>query len=132
MLKLNFSLSKNVDSIKKYLLNPELFVEVHPMIWKMQDLGDGKFKVFEKVKLGLLPYSFTYIARITELENKVIITATIMGITKISMDFQFTEHANSTTVEETIAIQSPLPVKSFMHNLFRTQHDILFKAIDAH
>lgn len=89
MTEFTFKISTDIATIKQYLIDVEKFVSVHPLIYKMTDLGQGKYKVFEKVKIGFFPYNFTYKATITHNDNSVNINASIMGLTKLSMQFTF-------------------------------------------
>lgn len=130
MMELIFKIPKDKNSIKHYLTNEEKFVSVHPLIFRMQNLGKGRFKVFEKVDIGFIPYRFTYYALITQDGDKVNIEATVMGITKIYMDFTFSEEDNMTLIKEIITIKSPFPIKNFMYKLLKEQHQILFNNIE--
>jgi len=132
MIRLTFVLRKDANSIKNYLINTDKFVEVHPLIYKMQALGEGNYKVYEKVKFGVIPYKFTYRAAITYDDTTVTIRATIMRINRITMTFSFKENDGQTTVDENITIQTPWPIRKYMHRLFSDQHELLFRAIDNH
>ncbi|MEO6130587.1 MAG: hypothetical protein ABIQ02_01975 [Saprospiraceae bacterium] len=75
MTEFTFKVRKDVITIKQYLTNIERFVNVHPMIYKMTALGENKYKVFEKVMIGIIPYNFTYKAFITHDKDSVKIDA---------------------------------------------------------
>ena len=66
MTEFIFKVKKDIIIIKQQLTIVENFVNVHPLIYKMTDLGGNKYKVFEKIKIGVIPYRFTYKATITD------------------------------------------------------------------
>jgi carbon monoxide dehydrogenase subunit G len=130
MKKLTFKVQKDVNTVKDYLSDAEKFVSVHPLIYKMKHLGENKYKVFEKIDIGNIPYRFTYMAYFTIDENSVRIDAQVMGLTKIAIHFSFSEKGGYTQITENLEINSILPIKSFMYSLFEKQHQIMFNTIE--
>jgi carbon monoxide dehydrogenase subunit G len=130
MTELKFRIYKDKNTIIHYLTDADKFVSVHPLIYKMENSGKNRYKVFEKVDFGFIPYRFTYYALITHDIDHVKIVATVMGITKISMVFTFLEEGGLTIIKEKITVKSPLPIKNYMVELFRKQHQILFSNIE--
>lgn len=110
----------------------QLFVTVHPIIYRISSLGDNQYKVFEKIMLGPIPVSFTYKAAVASdnLQNTVTIVATVMQMTKIDMQFHIEQEDEYCTVTETITFKSPLPVHGVMKSVFKKQHNKLFENID--
>ncbi len=129
-MQLEFKIKKDKKFIIKNLIDADRFVSAHPLIYRMKKVGENKYKVYEKVTFGVIPYYFTYFATILNRENEVKIDAVVMKLTKISMIILLTEDDTLTTVTETIKIQSPLPIKGFMYALFKKQHKILFQNIE--
>ena len=129
---LTFKLTKPAEQIFDCLADVNKFVSVHPIINRIDALGDNQYFVYESLKLGFIPYSFTYPATIERnIENKTItINATIMKLTKVELVFKISQHASYSLVEETITFRSPLPVKSIMKKVFTEQHQKLFKNIE--
>jgi carbon monoxide dehydrogenase subunit G len=129
---LTFKLTKPAEQIFDCLTDVNKFVSVHPIINRIDALGDNQYFVYESLKLGFIPYSFTYPATIERnIENKTItINATIMKLTKVELVFKISQHASYSLVEETITFRSPLPVKSIMKKVFTEQHQKLFKNIE--
>lgn len=131
-MQLSFNVQKPADVIFNYLTDMQLFASVHPVITKMEEIGNNRYKVYEKFMLGPVPYSFTYAAEVASnaSENSITINATVMKLTKIEMQFQIKEHDGYCIVHENIAFKSPLPVKGIMSKVFKTQHRKLFENID--
>jgi carbon monoxide dehydrogenase subunit G len=130
MIELTFKVSKDISTITQHLTDVEKFVSVHPLIYKMTDLGENTYKVFEKIKMGIIPYRFTYRATITHDHNSVKMNASVMGLTKLSMHFTFQREGNVTIINERLTVQSVLPIKNFMVKLISKQHQEMFKNID--
>jgi carbon monoxide dehydrogenase subunit G len=132
-MELTFKIKKSPDYIFDYLTNMQKFVIVHPVITKIHKNNDDSYLVYETLKLGFIPFSFTYTVTIDSLltNNTVIMRATIMKLTKIEMKFVLKQDNDFTIVEENILFKSPLPIKSVMQNIFKKQHQQLFKNIEA-
>lgn len=130
MTDLVFRTSKDEDTVKRYLTNADLFVSAHPLIYKMERTGENRYRVFEKINTWFFPYRFTYDALITHDANEVEIKATVLGMTTILMAFVISKDGNSTVVKESICVKSPLPIKNYIHSLFKKQHGIFFRNME--
>ena len=95
MTEFIFKVKKDIIIIKQQLTNVENFVNVHPLIYKMTNLVGNKYMVCEKIKMGAIPFRFTYKAFIPYNKDSVKIVATIMGMTTISMFFTFLRRRKS-------------------------------------
>ncbi len=131
-MELSFRLNKPSDLIFDYLTDMQKFVSVHPVISKIDKTGNDSYLVYETLKLGFIPFSFTYPVTIEQnpLDKTVIIRATVMKLTKIEINFILKTDNDFTVVEETIQFKSPLPIKFVMQRIFRKQHTQLFKNIE--
>ena len=131
-MKLIFKINKPLDTVFEYLSNMQKFASVHPIISKIDSLTENNYLVYETLKIGLIPFSFTYPVTIEYNFNTKNITfkAVVMKLTKIEMNFILNTENNATIINENITIKSPLPIKSIMQNVFRKQHTILFKNIE--
>ena len=131
-MELSFRINKTSDFIFDYLTDMQKFVSVHPVITKINKTGNDSYLVYETLKIGSIPLSFTYPVTIESkpLDNMVIIRATVMKITRIEMTFIVRADSGFTIVEESIEFKSPLPVKSIMRAIFKKQHEQLFKNIE--
>jgi len=132
-MNLSFKVNKPVEAVFEYLADMQKFVSVHPVIYKMDRLSQNHFKVYETLSLLFIPVSFTYTATVDHnaIDRTVVIRATVMKVTKIEMSYKLTSQHGSTIVEETLTFKSPLPLKSLMQSIFRSQHTQLFKNIEG-
>lgn len=130
-MELSYQIKKSPDFVFDYLTDMQKFVSVHPVITKIDPLGNNKYLVHETLKMGFIPVSFTYFVTIEADKHSktVIIRATVMKFTKIEMNFKLKTDENFCLVEETILFKSPLPIKGMMQNIFRKQHELLFRNI---
>jgi carbon monoxide dehydrogenase subunit G len=133
-MKLLFRIKKNIDLTFDYLTDMQKFASVHPLISKIDNNGQASYLVHETLKLGLIPFSFTYPVRIekNKSEKKVVIQATVFKFTKIEMKFVLKADNDFTIIDEEINFKSPLPVQFIMQGIFKKQHAQLFKNIEGH
>jgi carbon monoxide dehydrogenase subunit G len=131
-MKLSFVLTKNADHVFEFLTEMQKFVSVHPVISKINATGNNSYLVYETLKFGPVPFSFSYPVTIESnpSEKKVVMRATVFRLTKIEMKFILKTENDLTVVEEEINFQSPLPLKSFMKVVFKKQHTQLFINIE--
>lgn len=131
-IHLEFKIKKTVAFVFEYLTDMQKFVRVHPIIYKIDKLQDNKYLIFEKLKIGFIPYSFTYFATVaSDFEQKtVVIKAVIMKIVHVEMLYTITSENDYAIINETINLKTILPIKSIMKSIFQQQHELLFKNIE--
>lgn len=132
-MKLTHRINKKTDFIFDYLTDMQKFVSVHPVITKINKTGNFSYLVYETLKLGFIPVSFTYPITIesNSLNKLVIMRTTVMKLTKIEMTFILKADNDFTVIEEDIIFKSLLPIKSIMRSVFKKQHEQLFQNIEA-
>lgn len=134
-MQLHFNISKNIDFVFEHLTDMQKFVALHAAIYKMEPLGDHRYKVFETLKFAGIPFSFTYPATVeADPERKtVVMRAVVFRLTKIEMRFTLqAQDEHTTLIEEQIQFKTFLPgIKSVMRRVFKKQHEQLFKNMEA-
>jgi carbon monoxide dehydrogenase subunit G len=131
---LEYKIKKSVAEVFDILSDMQKFTDVHPLVYKVEQVADSKYKVFEKVKMGFLNLDFTYyaIAHKNETEKTISIDAKVHLVNNFGMRFKLTEDGDYTKVLEEVIIKTPLPIKSYMEGLFREQHAILFQNLEKY
>jgi|GEM_PF-1299550 len=129
---LHFELPHPATKVMEYLSNPDKFTKAHPLIEKMEPLGEGRYTVYEKIKLGPYNYAYTYKATIKEDLGKgtVNMKITIKKISRISLEFNILPDAKGCRIEEIIHIQTPFPIRGLMMEFFEDHHILLFENIN--
>jgi len=124
--------NKPYGVIFEYLTDMQKFVQVHPVIYKIDPISDNQYLFFETLRIGLIPWSFSYPGTIEGSDDakKVVMQATVMQMTKIEMTFNMEPEGDFTIINEVITFKSPLPVKFLMENIFKKQHAQLFENIE--
>ena len=64
-------------------------------------------------------------------KNLILMQAVVMKLTKIEMVYVLSADDDFTVIDENITVKSPLPIKSIIERIFRKQHGLLFKNIEA-
>ena len=131
-MKLSFSLSASPDFVFQHLSDHKLYTEVHPVIEKMEPIGDNVYKVYEKTKIGFIPYAFQYTAHVIPDKdaNTVRMTAVIQKGRQIRLFFAIRPGKNGSVVEEEVLVEGMGLLKPILERFIRTQHNIMFSNID--
>jgi carbon monoxide dehydrogenase subunit G len=131
-MHLSFRIKKSKDEVFNFLTDMQKFVTVHPVITQIDKIDQGKYLMHETLKIGFIPYSFTYPATIVKdsQQNLVKMTAVVMKLAKIEMQFDLKADGEYTMIEENIHFESFLPIQFIMKSVFKQQHPILFKNIE--
>lgn len=130
---LHFTVNKPVAFVFEQLSNMDKFIEIHPVIYKIKDLGQNRYLIFEKLKFGFVPYAFTYPASVTpDVANKrVAMRAVVMKLVTISIVFEMKTEGDTTLVKETVAFKSLLPLHPVLKLIFKKQHAQFFLNMNA-
>jgi carbon monoxide dehydrogenase subunit G len=131
-MELQFNINKSAQFVFEHLRDMQKFVSVHPIIYKAEALGENRYKIYEKLKLLLVPMNFTYIVQLEEdRENlRVSYSTTVKKVVHINMNFEISGNSQNCMVKEVVNFNSFLPVKPIMKSIFRKQHHLLFLNID--
>ena len=132
-MKLSFRIKKQADFVYDYLTDMQKFASVHPLISKIDEIGHQKYLVHEYIRWGIIPVSFTYPVTIESYraKNLILMQAVVMKLIKIEMVYVLSADDDFTVIDENITVKSPLPIKSIIERIFRKQHGLLFKNIEA-
>ena len=132
-MKLSFKIKKNIDYTYDYLTDMQKFASAHPLISKIDKIGQERYLVHETLKFGNIPFSFTYPVNLEKcpIDKTIVIRAIVFKITKIEMKFYLKSYNDCTIIDEIIHFYSPLPIKFILQRVFKKQHEILFQNIEA-
>ncbi len=132
-MKLNFKLKSSSQKVFSILSDAKQFEKFHPVIFKIDDLGNDNYLIHETLKFLFIPITFIYPAKILSNKEKgmVQMTAVVMKLVKVELNFLIKEFTTYTEVVEDIKINSWLPAHPIMMMIFKKQHGKLFLNIDA-
>lgn len=131
-MTLYYQLSKPLDVVFRHLAEAYLFVKVHPVIYKCEQVGENQYKFYEKQYIGFIAYNFTYIVTITSnpTNNEIRMTALVMRLLKIDLKFELSEQQGKTHVCEFVNLSSFFPIRFLVNPIFRTIHKKIFENIE--
>jgi hypothetical protein len=127
---LQWKIPQPPDLITAYLCDPVKFVQVHPVITKMELISAGRYRVFETLKTGPFSFSFRYRATLFITPGTIRINTIIFGLTRVNIIFNISGDARSSTIDEEVLVSSYLPVHGTIKRIFRKQHTALFRNIE--
>lgn len=133
-MKLLHTLHTSPEVVFTYLTDMNLFASMHPVISRIEAKGKDHYLVFETLKIGPFPVSFSYPVAIHHDLSKfqVRMNATIFKLTKVEMSFALTTEKGITTIEEIIHVKSISPLNSLTLGVIKKQHLLLFDNIAMH
>jgi carbon monoxide dehydrogenase subunit G len=129
-MELTFNIKQPAALVFDYLTDMQKFVSVHPVIYKMDSLGDNNYLVYEKLNMIPFPFNYKVVVEGNKSNNSVCMNAVVMKVVKIKMSYLLTEENGRTQINETISFNTFLPVKTIMGRIFSTQHQKLFMNIE--
>jgi carbon monoxide dehydrogenase subunit G len=129
---LEFNLPCSPEFVFQCLSNMDRFCTFHPIIQKIEALGDDNYRVYEEIPIGPITYAFKYNAHVlSDATTKTIdIVAVVQRVTKINMRFELIERDSGVYIREIVAVKSPLPIRGIFFKLLRKQHALLFHNIE--
>lgn len=129
---MTFHVNKSAEEVFNYISQPDLFVSIHPVIYKIQELEIGNWKIFEKLHFAGIPFSFSYPASIQcdSVSRQININAVVKNIVAIDLIFQIQKNVDASKVFEQVKITSLFPVHPFVKSVFLKQHQVLFNKLN--
>ncbi len=108
------------------------FVEIHPVINKIEPLNANEFTFFETLNFLFIPLSFQYnvVIQADEIHKTVQMKSSIIGLVDLTIDFQISPSVEGCNIEERINFKSKIPVGFIMKGIFKKQHKQLFQNIE--
>ena len=127
-MEFRFEVNTSAEEVFWYLSDMEAFVSVHPLIYKIDPVGKGSYLIHEKLKIGPIPYKFTYpvIIHADAEKGEVKMLAVIKKLIFVEMVFIIQATDGKAIVKEAVSIKSVLPVKPILKMVFASQHKKLF------
>ncbi len=130
-MTLLFEIKKPSHHVFDILSDMNKFTEVHPVISEIKTTNDGSYLIYETLKFGFIPFSFTYPATVESIHpNQVSFQATVLKLIHIQMNFIIESKNDHSIIEEKITIKSIFPVKGLIRKVFKEQHEKLFQNIE--
>jgi hypothetical protein len=129
-----FNVCKSSDEVFKYISQPELFVAIHPVIYKIQELEHGSWKIFEKLRFAGIPFSFCYPATMQcdSVSREISMKAKVMSVVSIDLTFQIQDQQETTRIHELITINSIFPIHPLIKQVLISKHRIMFEKLNQY
>jgi carbon monoxide dehydrogenase subunit G len=125
---LTYSLNKPAEEIYPYLSDMQKFVEVHPVIYKAEQLGEAEYLCYEKIRFVFIPFDFSYKVNLRNLSlnNYVEMDSNIQKGVYLQLQFNLLSNNDQTEIKETINIKANFFVRMIFQNTIRKVHKKLF------
>ena len=129
---LNYIITKPVDQVYQCLTDMQKFAEVHPVIYKVEQLSKTEFLFYEKIKIVFIPFSFNYKVnlKISLMTKPVEVDSQVQKGVYLTLKFLLQEKNNQTEVQEEINIKANVFIKIIFKVILKNAHKKLFQNID--
>jgi carbon monoxide dehydrogenase subunit G len=132
-MNLRHQVNQSSEIVFDYLTDMTKFVSIHPVIEKLERVGGNDYLVFETLKFGFIPFSFTYPATVCgdQASKSVVMNARVMKVATIEFRFQISEGDGVSIIDEWILVNSVLPLKSLIQQVIKKQHLQFFENLQS-
>ena len=123
-MNINYLIDAPVREVFPFFADLVKFGDTHPIIFRVDDLGNNEYLIHEKLNLIVYHHKFTYKATLesAELNNKVTIYSNVQKGVYLHLTFVFNEVNGQTRIDETISVKASPLVKMIFHPLLRKSH----------
>lgn len=127
-----YTINKPVENVFPCLSDMQKFADVHPVVYKVEQLGEKEYLFYEKIKILFIPIRFTYNVKIESMEvnKQVSVYSTIIKGIFLHLNFTFETKGSQTEVEETFTIKAPFIIQQLFLLIIVDVHKKLFKNIE--
>lgn len=131
-MMLIYKVHQSPSCIFEYLSVVDKFVSVHPLITKINKLEGNNYFAFETLKIGYIPFSFSYPVSIISnlLINQIQMNAHVMKHLEIELKFKIIDKKEYSLVVEELNFKTLFPIHFILRMIFKKQHDKLFENIN--
>ncbi len=115
-----------------FLSDMQRFVEVHPVVYKIDKLKESEYLFYEKIKFGFIPYAFKYKVSLKKRipDQFVEMESQVQKGVHLTLKFSFKSSGGFTQVEEEVVINSNFLVKIIFQTIITKAHKKLFQNIE--
>lgn len=128
---LRFSIAAPIERVFPFFANIEAFAEKHPIMYRVEQEADGRYRIYEKVRmLWIFPYSFSYLAWIesqTPLQEVVLAAIPRKGVEmRICFRFSADSTGQTTIIEEQVTVKAAwLPYRILRYFLTKSHRTLV-------
>ncbi|MCD6066587.1 MAG: hypothetical protein K0S33_1413 [Bacteroidetes bacterium] len=132
-MTIRYKIEKPIEQVYPYLSDMQKFMEVHPVIYKVDHLSGQEYLFYETLKVLFIPVSFSYKVSLTKtVENKqVVIYSRVQPGVYLDLIFDIEQDGTGTHVRETIKIKALPGIKQLFTSIIRKAHLRFFENLKA-
>lgn len=117
------ALSVNMDNQFNEFSNPMSYEIFHPLITRVNQIGDGKYLFHERITIFFIPYRFSYAVNVARLTDcKTVMMAEVQKGVKLKLTFEKKQTDLTSNLIEKIEVFGPFLIRRLL----------LYKVCKAH
>jgi carbon monoxide dehydrogenase subunit G len=123
-MKLNYLVPASVEEVFPYFADLKKFVDVHPVIFRIDELGSNEYLFYEKMDLFLFKYTFTYkvILESVDLNKRVVMHSKVQRGVYLHLTFSFDQEKGQTKIDEIVHIKAFPFIRAIFKPILRKSH----------
>ncbi len=129
-MNLSHQLTKPAKDVIEQLSKMRNLVNVHPVIYKIESVGETEYKAHERLNFLFFPVKFKYTFTVHVKNNIITYKANVKNMVHIEIRFEIVDEGGGCIVNETVEFETIFPIKKILGKVFKTQHNQLFLNIE--
>ena len=126
---LQYTLSTPIAKVFECLSDMQKFCNVHPVIFKVDSLGNNQYKFYEKI--AFVTFSYAVSIEKTEPVTLVAMYSKVQPGVYLNLYFRLKEAGGLTYVEEEVKIKAPIIIKQVFEQVLKGAHQKMFAKIGS-
>lgn len=126
-MKLQYTLNQPIDTVFECLSNMQKFCDAHPVIYKIDMLGNNEYRFYEKQ----LFFTFSYCVSLTETKPVTYVSmySKVQPGVSLNLYFRLKAEGGITYVEEEVDVKAPIIIKQVFERILKSAHQKMFANI---
>ena len=123
-MKLNYMIPASVEDVFPFFADLKKFVDVHPIIFRVDDLGSNEYLFYEKMEFFLFNYTFTYkvVLESVDLNRSVTMYSSVQRGVYLHLTFSFSQEESQTKISEIVRVEAYSFIRAFFKPILRKSH----------
>lgn len=126
---LSYTLNTPIAHVFECLSDMQKFCDAHPVIFKVDSLGNNQYKFYEKI--AFVTFSYAVSIEKTEPLTYVAMYSKVQPGVYLNLYFRLKTEGGITYVEEQVDVKAPIIIKQVFERILANAHKKMFAKIGS-